>query len=69
MSNSNDTYKIMRFFQRPGVPSLEVASGLTLEQAQAHCQDPETSSRTCELPERRAITEEHGEWFDGFTRE
>lgn len=39
---------------------------LTLEEAQAHCKDPETSSRTCTSADAIAITEEFGDWFDGY---
>jgi len=43
-----------------------IETGLTLEQAQAHCNDPQTSSKTCTLPYPRSITRKHGEWFDGY---
>jgi hypothetical protein len=43
-----------------------IATGLTLEEAQAHCGDPETSSRTCTSAAKRRVTRQHGEWFDGF---
>ena len=50
------TYKIIRFFH----PSQEranetVLSGLTLEEAQAHCKDPSTR--------------EDGVYFDGYSEE
>ena len=46
------TYKIIRF--RFGKENQTIQTGLTLEEAQAHCQDNET----------------HGDgWFDGYTEE
>lgn len=46
------TYKIIRF--REGREKMTIKTGLTLEEAQAHCQDDET----------------HGDgWFDGYTEE
>jgi hypothetical protein len=52
MTDDDATYKIVRFrFQ--GEPSVE-ATGLTLEEAQEHCEREDT----------------HGEgWFDGYERE
>ena len=44
-----------------------IKSGLTLEQAQAHCGDPETSSSTCTSAAGRRRTRERGEWFDGYS--
>ena len=44
-----------------------IETGLTLEEAQAHCNDPETSSKTCTSAAKRRITRQHGEWFDGYT--
>ena len=57
-------YKIVRYFFNGG--SETIKTGLTLEEAQAHCRDPETSSQTCTLPENKAITEKYGPWFDGY---
>jgi hypothetical protein len=58
------TYKITRFYANGN--SETVTKGLTLEQAQEHCNDPETSSRTA-LGERAAQrTAQHGAWFDGY---
>lgn len=60
-------YKIIRFyFNREGYRKT-IKSGLTLEQAQAHCQDPETSSSTCKLPENVRRTKNQGPWFDAYT--
>lgn len=48
------TYKIVRFHQDLDVPNEVIVRGLTLEQAEAHCQREDT----------------HGEtWFDGYTEE
>lgn len=44
-------YKIVRFYQDDNKPSEIIKTGLTLEQAQKHCQDPSTSGDG---------------WFDGF---
>ena len=54
--NKPMTYKIVRFY----APHLNKSSrviqrGLTLEEAQSHCKDPDT---------RKA-----GEWFDGYDAE
>ena len=39
------TYKIVRFYREDnaGAGNRVIATGLTLEEAQAHCKDPETS--------------------------
>lgn len=44
-----------------------IRRGLTLEEAQAHCNDPETSSKTCQRPENKRRTRRYGPWFDGYT--
>jgi hypothetical protein len=61
------TYKIVRFFQNRA--SLTIETGLTLEEAQAHCKDPETSSRTATTKVGTARTAVFGPWFDGYTEE
>ena len=62
------TYRIVRFFQN-GPPHREViASGYTLEEAQAHCSDPETSSKTA-VGRAAQRTNRRGPWFDGYERE
>lgn len=60
-------YKIMRHFLL-GAPE-RVKTGLTLQEAQAHCKNPETSYNTCTSPEGKKRTEERGIWFDGYTEE
>ena len=60
-------YKIIRSYFSDRWPSRTVTSDLTLEEAQAHCQDPETSSRTCTKSRNTRRTRERGAWFDGYT--
>jgi hypothetical protein len=54
---ATETYKIVRHFSDPNRPcrTRRGLTGLTLEQAQAHCNDPKTHKA--------------GVWFDGYTRE
>ena len=62
------TYRIVRLHKdSPDRPVL--LQGLTLEEAQAHCRDPETSSSTCEEEEGKEYTERHGAWFDAYEEE
>lgn len=61
-------YKIVRhFFNSDRAPRRRIVkTGLTLAEAQAHCSDPETSSRTCTTRAARRRTEQYGAWFDGY---
>lgn len=59
-----ETYKIVRHYFKSR--SRVIARGLTLEEAQAHCSNPETSSKTSS---RRAYTARVGPWFDGYDKE
>ena len=59
------TYQIIRFFQEEDNEVID--TGLTLEQAQKHCNDPETSSSTATSADAEIITETWGAWFDGYT--
>lgn len=58
-------YRIVRMYQRDRPPRV-LKSGLTLDQAQAHCSDPETSSSTATSPTARRRTARYGPWFDGY---
>ena len=58
------SYKIIRFFFNGG--KRVIKRGLTLEEAQRHCSDPETSSSTCKLAVNRRRTKARGPWFDGY---
>ena len=62
------TYTIPRLF-RDSPRRTVVKKGLTLEQAQAHCSDPETSSSTCTSAEGTRRTKRSGPWFDSYSEE
>lgn len=62
-------YKIIRFYSDPKIPKRTTQTGLTLEQAQRHCSDPESSSVTCTNKTGKARTRKLGQWFDGFTEQ
>ncbi len=63
------TYRIVRVFRDGDRRKRTVARGLTLEQAQEHCRDPETSSSTATSARAQSRTRELGPWFDGFEEE
>ena len=56
-------YVIVRHFRESG-RKRTIKTGLTLAEAQAHCRDPETSSRTAKKAAGRARTRRYGDWFD-----
>lgn len=62
------TYKIVRFYRDHHKRRL-IRRGLTLEEAQAHCRDPETSSSTCKGWHGHHRTRRWGPWFDGYEEE
>jgi hypothetical protein len=62
-------YKVIRFYQNAGIRRRVIATRLTLEEAQRHCSDPETSSRTCTGKVGRRRTARLGAWFDGYDKE
>lgn len=72
-----DTYKIVRVYEKTLKHSRVQKRGLTLEQAQKWCNDPETSSMTARKPlgcdgDDRQIERWHDKqkhWFDGFIKE
>jgi len=61
------TYKIIRYYMKGD--NEVIMTGLTLEQAQAHCNDPQTSSRTATNDEGHRRSRKKGPWFDGYTKE
>lgn len=54
-------YKITRMYMNPNKSSRTIKTGLTLEEAQEHCSDPETSSRTCTTAAAKRRTRAAGE--------
>lgn len=62
-------YKIVRMYRNSDVPKRTIKTGLTLEEAQEHCRNPETSSRTCTSAAGKARTRKLGPWFDGYEDE
>lgn len=60
-------YKITRFYFEPNIKAKTIKRGLTLKEAQKHCRDPETSSKTCKKPTNKRRTALYGDWFDGYT--
>jgi hypothetical protein len=63
----SETYKIVRHYQYGGKRTIR--SGLSLEQAKKHCNDPESSSYTCVYAAGKRRTKIRGPWFDGYYRE
>jgi hypothetical protein len=62
-----DKYKIVRMYLKGGKRTIE--RGLTLAEAQAHCRNPETSSKTATSSRARALTRARGAWFDGYEKD
>jgi len=60
-------YKIVRMYFRDDIKTKVIKKNLTLEEAQKHCSDSETSSSTCTLPKNVNHTKRFGAWFDGYT--
>ncbi len=75
-----EQYTVVRFYQNDRRPRI-IKRGLTLEEAQKHCNDPETSSKTARAPrgcmnakgqinmakwQRWNDLQKH--WFDGYER-
>ena len=61
-------YKIVRRYFN-GFKKRTIAKGLTLEEAQAHCRNPETSSSTATNAVAKRRTRLMGPWFDGFEKQ
>jgi hypothetical protein len=68
--DDDTTYVIKRFYRDDSDLNGEIIeTGLTLEEARAHCKDPETSSGTCSTQEGLKRLREHGPWYDGYDEE
>ena len=61
------TYKVIRIFKRG--KRMVIKTGLTRAQAEEHCRNPETSSKTATGMVERTLTRNFGDWFDGFEAE
>lgn len=59
-------YLIIRHFLRSG-RKLHIRRMALLSDAQRHCKDPETSSRTATKAAGRRRTRRSGPWFDAYT--
>jgi hypothetical protein len=59
-------YKVVRNFQS-GKKRI-IKTDQTLEQAQKHCQDPDTNSTTCNAQIGYELRTK-GAWFDSYTEE
>ena len=61
------SYKVVRKFFKGAKYTLH--TGLTLEEAQELCRDPESSSETCQKSVNRRRTRVHGPWFNSYSEE
>jgi hypothetical protein len=61
------TCTIYRFYARHDREFVKTVD--TLEEAQEHCADAETSSTTCTGSEEQERTRAMGPWFEGYYRD
>jgi hypothetical protein len=67
VSREGAHYNIVRFYRdSPFIRRRVIEERVTLEEAQQHCSDPETSSSTCTSKAGKARTRRVGAWFDGY---
>jgi hypothetical protein len=59
-------YNIYRVFADEELGKTLIEQGVTLEEARAHCKDPETSSKTARSDDARERTRKYGPWFDCY---
>lgn len=59
-------YRIVRFYELKG--KRVINPRCTESEAKAHCNDPETSWKTCTKSSAKAVTRRMGPWFDGFEK-
>jgi hypothetical protein len=62
----SETYTVVRRFRDHTEKNTVIKTDLTREAAKAHCNDRDSSSRTCTTAEGHALTELYGDWFDTF---
>ena len=64
------TYRVVRmYFNKPTQPKKVLKRGLTLEEAQKHCKNRETSSSTSSHAATRRAHKQGRMWFDGYEEE
>lgn len=68
-ASDEPTYEVVRFYQRPDLEQEVIFTGLTLDEAREHCNDPQSSSSTATGAEALERTSTSGEWFDGYRAE
>jgi hypothetical protein len=56
-------------YQKARVRRRIIHRGLTLQEAQEHCNNLETSSTTATSTVARQRTRSYGPWFDGYEKE
>jgi hypothetical protein len=62
------TYRIVRFIFNGD--NRTILHGLSLEEAQEYCSDPETSGKTAKGKAAQRFSATHGTmWFDGYEEE
>ena len=61
-------FNVVRFYKDAAIRRRVILRRVTLAEAQAHCQDPETSGSTATGKEARRRTRMLGDWFDGYER-
>ena len=62
------TYKIVRFYQNSKQRNTVVQTGLSLKDAESHCQSEEANSTTCSEDKAYNLRTK-GPWFEGYTAE
>jgi hypothetical protein len=63
------TFEIVRFYQNHPEKNTVLLRGLTEDEAKAHCQQPDTASKTATSPHAKALTARYGPWFHGYREE
>jgi hypothetical protein len=60
------SYQVVRLYQNKPGYRRTIIQRCTLEEAQEHCGNPETSSSTATSAEALRRTQRHGPWFDAY---
>jgi hypothetical protein len=61
-------YRIVRFYHGARINRRIISTTNSLAVAQAHCNNPESSYKTCTSKVGRARTRRLGAWFDGYEK-